>query len=202
MFDPSDDGYEVRNQFGLEDKFVVTYAGALGMANDIDTLLHAAEHIRDIDNIQFLLVGGGKEMERLQNVSRELQLANVTFAGPQPKSAIPGFLAASDVCVAILKDIQMFRTTYPNKVFDYMAAGRPTVLAIDGVIRDVVEASGGGRFVRPGDAAAIADAVRALYADRERVTRMGAAARDYVVKHFNRAMQADDFVRLMTRIAV
>jgi hypothetical protein len=49
-----------------------------------------------------------------------------------------GFLAASDACMATLKNIPMFKTTYPNKVFDYMAAGRPTILAIDGVIREVM----------------------------------------------------------------
>ncbi len=51
-------------------------------------------------------------------------------------------LAAASVCIAILKPIELFKTTYPNKVFDYMAAGRPTILAIDGVIRQVVEAAG------------------------------------------------------------
>jgi len=57
---------------------------------------------------------------------------------------MPQFLATADVCIAILKPIPMFTTTYPNKVFDYMAAGRPTVLAIDGVIREVIEAAQGG----------------------------------------------------------
>ncbi len=60
-------------------------------------------------------------------------------------------LAGSNVCLATLKNIPMFRTTYPNKVFDYMAAGRPTILAIDGVIRQVVDAAGGGIFVEPGN---------------------------------------------------
>jgi hypothetical protein len=75
----------------------------------------------------------------------------VIIAGVHPKKEMPFVLASSDVCLAILQNIKMFRTTYPNKVFDYMAAGRATVLVIDGVIREVIETSGGGVFVEPGN---------------------------------------------------
>jgi glycosyltransferase involved in cell wall biosynthesis len=95
----------------------------------------------------------------------------------------------------------MFRTTYPNKVFDYMAAGRPTILAIDGVIREVVEAAKGGVFVPPGDDAALANAVYSLSQDRQRAEAMGRAARAYVVEHFNRHQHAALFLELVQRLA-
>ena len=95
----------------------------------------------------------------------------------------------------------MFRTTYPNKVFDYMAAGRPTILAIDGVIREVIEAGDGGVFVPPGDYEALAATARALASDTERARAMGATARAYVVQHFNRHQQAQDFEQLVTGLA-
>ncbi len=132
---------------------------------------------------------------------RELKLDNVTFAGGRNKNVMPQVLAASDACVATLKDIPMFRTTYPNKVFDYMAAGRPTILAIDGVIRRVVDAAGGGIFVPPGDAAALAEAVRSLRADPERARSMGLAARRYVQQHFNRHVQSAQFADLVEQVA-
>ena len=110
---------------------------------------------------------------------------------------MPEILAASDACIAILKDIPMFRTTYPNKVFDYMAAGRPTILAIDGVIRQVIEAAEGGIFVPPGDGAALARAVQRLHTNRLEATQMGSSARSYVVEHFDRSRQAQEFVRLV-----
>ena len=201
MFDPTADGCDLRVELGLQDRFVVTYAGALGLANDLDTLLRAASRLREESAVQFLLVGDGKERSSLEARAGDLGLRNVTFVGGQPKNRMPAFLAASQACVAVLKNIPMFRTTYPNKVFDYMAAGRPTILAIDGVIRDVIEASHGGIFVPPGDDEALAEAVRLLMRDRQQAELMGAEARAYVMKHFDRSRQAEQFAALVSRLA-
>jgi len=191
MFNPSLTGESVRKELGLEHQFVVTYAGALGLANDLTTVLDSAHLLRDEPNLYFLLVGDGKERAKLEAEVRERRLLNVIFTGARPKREMPTFLAASDACIAILKDIPEFRTTYPNKVLDYMAAGRPTILAIDGVIRKVIEAANGGIFVHPGDSKALAEAVLAL---------MGTAARDHVVKHFDRTVHAKAFVKLVARV--
>lgn len=201
MFTPQSTGTSLRQQWGLDGKFIVTYAGALGMANDIPTILRAAEHLRNYNHIHFLLVGDGKERENLEALAARLGLSNVTFLGAQPKTQMPAILAASDACVATLQDIPMFRTTYPNKVFDYMAAGRPTILAIDGVIRQVIEAAGGGIFVPPGNDRALAEAVLYLANHPAEAKHMGERARDYVVQHFNRLEQAAYFIRLAETLA-
>ena len=200
MFNPMDGGESVRQEFGLDDKFLVSYAGALGLANDIETALRAARRLQDMTRIHFLLVGDGKERPRLEQQAREWGLSNVTFVGVRPKSEMPRFLAASDACLAILKDIPMFRTTYPNKVFDYMAAGRPTILAIDGVIRQVVESAQGGVFVPPGDDEALADAIAYLVNHPQRAQEMGQNARRYVEKHFERHDQARAFEQVLLRL--
>ena len=200
MFDPNADGQLMREKLGLTGKFVVTYAGALGQANDIPTILRAAKTLNDNENIHFLLVGDGKEKSNLEALAAEYGLKNTTFTGAVPKSNVPDVLAASDVCTATLMSIPMFKTTYPNKVFDYMAAGKPTILGIDGVIRDVIEAADGGIFVTPGDSDAFAHAVITLYEDHDQVRQMGQAARDYVMKHFNRNEQVKDFGALIERL--
>lgn len=201
MFDPDARGEEVRRELGLEGRFVATYAGALGLANDIPTILRAAQRLQQEEApVTFLVVGDGKERPNLERLAGELGLRSVVFAGARPKSQMPAFLAASDACLATLKDIPMFATTYPNKVFDYMAAGRPTVLGIDGVIRQVIEAAGGGVFVPPGNEAALAAAVRSLADDPVRSRTMGQAARVYVAEHFDRSRQAEQFVRLIVRV--
>jgi glycosyltransferase involved in cell wall biosynthesis len=201
VFDPQADGRQIRDELALHGKFIVTYAGALGLANDVSTVLRAAARLRNEPEIHFILVGDGKERPNLEKQAHSLALTNITFMGARPKTSMPAILAASDACIAILKDVPMFRTTYPNKVFDYMAAGRPTILAIDGVIRHVVEAAEGGVFVPPGDEAALADAVRFLSQNRQQAAAMGTVARLYVVKYFNRHQQAAQFVELVQRLA-
>jgi len=147
------------------------------------------------------LVGDGKERTNLERQAKELQLTNVTFAGARPKQEMKDFLAASDVGLATLQNIPMFSMTYPNKVFDYMAAARPTVLGIDGVIRKVVEAADGGQFVQPENDKELADTLQQLSQQPDRVKKMGATAREYVDLHFNRADQAQQFVELIEKVA-
>ena len=190
----------VRKEYRLGGKFLVTYAGAMGMANNLEVVLDAAKSLSDLPDVHFLLVGDGKDRVKLQTAANLMNLTNVTFTGSRPKSEMPSILAESDVCLAVLRDIPMFRTTYPNKVFDYMAAARPVVLAIDGVIRQVVEAADGGIPVSPGDPVAMANAVRTLHADRRRSEQMGQSAREYVIKYFDRNQQARQFGELVHQV--
>lgn len=192
----------LRQEFGLENKFLITYAGALGMANNLETVIDAASMLTDVPEVHFLIVGDGKDRPKLEEHARQKNVTNLTFTGVRPKSQMPEILAETDVCLAVLLDIPMFRTTYPNKVFDYMAASRPVILAIDGVIRQVIEAAQGGIPVRPGDPVAMAAAVRNLYSNRANAEQMGRSARDYVVKHFDRNQQAKQFGELLHKMDV
>jgi glycosyltransferase involved in cell wall biosynthesis len=124
-------------------------------------------------------------------------LRNVRFLPPVPKVEIPGALAAADLCLAILKPIEAYKTTYPNKVFDYMAAGRAVVLAIDGEIREVLEEADAGVAVQPGDAVALGDAIRTLADEPELRRRMGLAGHDYVRRKFDRPSLARKLLLVM-----
>jgi len=196
MFHPEDDGAPSRRLHQLEGKFVVMYAGAHGISNDLGVALLAAEELRGEASIAFVFVGDGKDKPALMASASDKGLANVLFLPPVAKSEMPRLLAMADACLAILKPLELYKTTYPNKVFDYMAAGRPVLLAIDGVIRAVVEAAGGGVFVEPGNSGALAAAVRGLAADRQAARRMGLAGRDYVARHFDRRALADEMERV------
>lgn len=201
MFQVEQSREELREELGWSERFVSIYTGALGTANDIDTILGAAERLRDDPRFLFAFAGSGKEEVRLRKLAEGMELENVQFLGVQPKDRIAELLKASDLCLATLLDIPMFRTTYPNKVFDYMAAGRPTLLAIDGVIREVVEASDGGRFVQPGDPLALGEAVREMAEDPEECRAQGERARTYVEAHFDRAAHAAAFTELLEEMA-
>lgn len=190
MFSPERRGGSYRAAYGLQDAFIVLYAGAHGMANDLEVFLGAAERLGDQPGLQFILVGDGKEKGKLVDLAREKGLQNVQFHPPVPKEKMPEVLASADVCVAILKPLHAFTTTYPNKVFDYMAAGRPIVLAIDGVIRQVVESAQAGLFVPPGDPAPLAEAILRLAKNPQEGKDMGQAGRRFVEKHHDRAALA------------
>jgi glycosyltransferase involved in cell wall biosynthesis len=187
MFDPKATGVTYRQGHGLEGKFVVMYAGAHGMSNDLRVVLQAAQQLERYDGVVFVLVGDGKEKPALQDEAERLGLKNLKFMPPVSKSEMPDVLAAADACIAILKPLDVYRTTYPNKVFDYMAASKPVVLAIDGAIREVVEGAGAGLFCPPGGPVALAQAVLVLVFDRRRGEAMGKAGRAYVEAHFDRA---------------
>ena len=190
MFDPEAGGADFRAAHGLEGKFIALYAGALGLSNDLGIVLAAAAALADDPTIALVLLGDGKERSALEAQARELDLRNVHFIPAVPKDEMDQALAAADAGIAVLKPLDVYKTTYPNKVFDYMAAGRPVVLAIDGVIREVVEQAGGGVFVPPGDPVAMAQAIRKLASDPAAARRIGRAGRDYVAAHFDRGTLA------------
>jgi len=200
MFDPEDEGASFRTRFLLTDKFVALYAGAHGMSNDLGVVLEAAQMLTDT-NVQIVLLGDGKEKSNLQVQAEEMGLTNVTFAPSVPKTEMAGALAAADACIAILKPLDEYKTTYPNKVFDYMAAGRPVALAIDGVIREVVEAAGCGLFAEPGNPSALADAIRELAADKSKARQMGLDGRKYLGENFSRAVIGEKLLGLLEELA-
>jgi glycosyltransferase involved in cell wall biosynthesis len=197
MFDPIDSGAAFRQSNQLENKFVALYAGAHGMSNDLNIILESARLLANETHIHIVLLGDGKEKTALMAQAREMELLNLTFLPSVPKTEMASALAGADACIAILKPLEEYKTTYPNKVFDYMAAGRPVVLAIDGVIREVVEAAGCGIFAAPGNAEEIADAIRKLAADAEQSRTMGLKGRRYLEENFSRAVIGDKLVELL-----
>jgi glycosyltransferase involved in cell wall biosynthesis len=197
MFNPNIDGSSVREKLGLKDKFVVLYAGAMGQAHDLYTVLRAAKCLNEESNIHFVFVGAGKERVNLEVEVKKMGLKNVLFAGTYPKKEMPMVIASADVCLAILQNLTMFRTTYPNKVFDYMASARPTILVIDGVVREVIETSNGGVFVEPGNHELLAKTVLELSNDPQRVKQMGENARAYLVKNLDRRDKLAETLQLL-----
>lgn len=200
MFDPQADGADLRQQYGLQEKFVVLYAGAHGLSNDLEILLLAAKDLKDRPEIAIVLLGDGKDKPNLVAKAAELGVSNVHFLPALPKAEMREALAAADACIAILKPIEMYRTVYPNKVFDYMAAGRATLLAIDGVIREVIEQGQAGAFVPPGDPEAMARAIRQFADDRQMVRSMGLNGRRYLEAYFDRPKVAADLDKLLKSI--
>jgi glycosyltransferase involved in cell wall biosynthesis len=197
MFNPLVDGQAFLHNHGLDGNFIALYAGAHGLSNDLGVVIEAAKILKHRTDITFVLLGDGKDKPKLQAQVVQEGLGNILFLPSIPKVEMPAALAAADACIAILKPIELYKTTYPNKVFDYMASGKPVVLAIDGVIREVVETAEAGIPIQPGDPQALANAILRLAGDKELSLRLGSNGRRYVVSHFDRANLASKFVDLM-----
>jgi glycosyltransferase involved in cell wall biosynthesis len=201
MFPQQEDGREIRQANGWDGKFVALYAGAHGMSNDLSMLVAAANLLRNQPEIVIVLVGDGKEKPELKKQAEEMGLENIQFLPPRAKQEMPAVLAAADACIAVLKPIKLYNTVYPNKVFDYLAAGKPVLLAIDGVIREVVEEARAGIFVTPGNPHALAEAVQQLAEDPQACQAMGTRGRSYVESNFNRDDLAAQLLELCEELA-
>jgi len=197
MFFPQANGSAYRLKHGLQDKFVALYAGAHGLSNNLEVLIKTAEKLRHRSDISIVLVGDGKDKPILEATAARLQLDNLHFLPSVAKRQMAEVLAAADACIAVLRPIPLFETVYPNKVFDYMAAGRPVILAIAGVIRELVEAVQAGIAVLPGDPDAIAEAICYLTDHRDVCLKMGQSGRQYIEKHFDRAVLADELEKVL-----
>ena len=174
-------------------EFVAMYVGAHGTYSALGTLLDAAR-LSD-PRVRFVLVGGGDQKAGLIARAEEEGLANVTFVDPVPKRDVPAWLARADVCLLPYQDVPLFAGALPNKVFDYLGAGRPVIAgAPPGEVTRLIEAAGCGLNVPPEDPGALAAAIAALRSDRPGAERMGAAGRAWVREHYDRAALARRFV--------
>lgn len=188
---------EFRAAHGLSGKFVAAYVGTHGMAHKLDTVLEAAELLRDRSDIAFLLVGDGAERERLVGEVAARGLSNVVMLAQQPKSAMPGIWAASDAALVLLRRVDTFKTVIPSKMFEAMAMACPMVLGVEGEAKALMEAGGAGIAITPESAQELAAAVTRLADDPAVAAQLGDSGRSFVAREFDRRVLAD---RLLTEM--
>jgi len=175
------------NQYGLNDRFVVSYAGTMGWAQDMGTIINSAAQLRDNQEILYLLVGDGVEKEMAQALCQNLGLINVLWLPMQPWSVYPDVLSASDVSLINLhRDLRT--PVVPSKLLSIMAVGRPVVASVpvESDARRIITEGRCGICVNPGDAEALAVAIQRLQEDHVLASEMGSRGRAYVEAHFSR----------------
>ncbi|MCR4400027.1 MAG: glycosyltransferase family 4 protein [Syntrophomonadaceae bacterium] len=174
--------------------FIVGYAGAHGIANALDTLIDAAELMRD-QPVAVVLVGQGPEKQRLQQEVRERSLANVVFLDSVPKPAVPALLSWMDALYIGFRKMPLYRFgVNPNKLMDYMMAGKPVIQSLEAA-NDMVADAGCGISVAAGDAHAVAEAVMRIMAmDENQRAAMGARGWEYVLRHHDYRVLAKKFL--------
>ncbi len=192
---------DLRRELGLSDRFVLLYAGTLGMAHGLETVLLAAERLRDHAGLAFLLLGEGAEREQLLARSRELRLTNLRFLGKQPRERIPAYLLAADACLVPLRRCEVFKTAIPSKMFEAMAAARPTLLGVEGEAKEILLESRAGIAVPPDSPEALAEAILGLKNDPNLARTLGANGRRAVLEKYSCRRQAKAYLELLARLA-
>ncbi|PIE73870.1 MAG: glycosyltransferase WbuB [Deltaproteobacteria bacterium] len=192
---------QVKKQYGLDNKFVVSFIGTHGMAHGLDTVLEAAERLKDEKNILFLLVGDGAERQRLVQEKGKRGLGNILMVGQQEKRLMPHFISASDACMVLLRKSELFKTVIPSKIFEAMAMERPIIHGVEGESKEIIEAGKCGLCIEPENDEQLADAVLELYNNREVCRQLAENGKSYVKAKFNRRDLADKYLRGIYEVA-
>jgi len=163
FYRPVEPDPELSVKLGLAERFNVMYAGAMGPAQNLETVLDAAKLLEDLPHVQLVLVGDGIERPRLQEIAQARGIRNVTFLGRYPGEAMPSMYALADVLLVQLRDDPLFRITIPHKIFTCMASGKPVLAAVEGDAAAVVESAHTGLTCPPSNSHALAETIRRFY---------------------------------------
>jgi glycosyltransferase involved in cell wall biosynthesis len=174
-------------QYGLGNRFVVSYAGTMGWAQDMGTIVKSAALLRDRKEIVFLFVGDGVEKGKAQAMSLELGLENMLWLPTQPWTVYPEILSASDACLINLCP-ELRTPVVPSKLLSIMAAGRPVIASLpaESDARRMIADGRCGIAVDAGDGQALADAIAKLASDRALGQEMGRMGRIYAERNLSR----------------
>jgi glycosyltransferase involved in cell wall biosynthesis len=171
----------------LDEHFNIMYAGNMGEAQGLETVLEAAALVSNIRAVQFVMVGEGTALPRLKRFAEEKNLYNVRFIGRYPYQAMPDLYALADILLVHLKDDPLFRITIPSKTLAYLASGKPIIAAAAGDVADMITSSGAGIVCPPGDPQGLAESVRHLYQmTAEQRMAIGERGRQAAVRKYSR----------------
>lgn len=197
------DQVQITDEYGydLDKRFVASYVGTHGMAHHLETVLEAAEILKDRTDILFLLVGDGAEKANLLKLKQERELDNVIMLGQQPKDKMPLLWALSDVSMVLLKKSDLFKTVIPSKIFESMAMKRPIVLGVEGEVKKMIDEGQSGITIEPENSEQLASAVSKLADSKQLYDQLADNGYRYVSQYYDRKVLAGRFETIMLDLA-
>jgi colanic acid biosynthesis glycosyl transferase WcaI len=197
--------YERHNAFsaehGLDEKFVVSYAGNIGLTQDFESILDAAKRLRDTAQVQILIVGDGARRDWLAREIVAQKVTNLTLLPYQPKSVVPFIYASSDLCLVPLRAGSALGT-FPSKIYTIMGSARPVLVSADSGsdLCDLTEAARCGFVVSPSDPEQLAGGIRSAFAARETLLQLGRNGREFVLQRYSAPSVAQQYSDLVSRL--
>jgi glycosyltransferase involved in cell wall biosynthesis len=190
-----------REEHGLGDKFVVSFAGTMGYSQDLDVVLECAKLLERYEDILFLLVGDGVEKKRLETKAKKMKLGNVKFLPMQPKHRYPYVLAASDVSLVTLKK-EVKTPVVPSKILSIMASGRPVVgcMNLNGDAPELIEEAQCGYCIEAENSEKLAEVILELYKDRKKLKEFGKNGREFAEKNLSKRVITEKYEKLFMEL--
>jgi len=189
----------LKEKFQIDKNFIVIYAGNLGIAQNLETILEAAKQLKN-KNILFLIVGTGPEETILKNNAESNHLNNVFFTGEIAKENVSEYLSLADCGIIPLKNIPIFETTIPSKIFDYMSANLPIILGVKGEAKEILENSETGIVYEPENVEDLVEKILYLKANIGLLKKFSENGRKTVIEKFNRNKLAEKLEKIIVDI--
>ena len=178
LSDGESSGLDLRQKLGWTDHFVILFAGNMGDAQALTTVLDAAKLLESDDHVHFAFLGGGVALDSLKDRASMLGLTNVQFLPRVTTEEVGSYLQASDALLVHLKKDPLFSITIPSKIQAYLQAGRPILIGVEGDASDLVSEAGAGLIFEPENASDMAEKTRMLaelsVEEREAMSQNGA----------------------------
>lgn len=191
----------VRQQQGWQGKKVVMYFGALGIANNLPVILRAAERMKNVDDVLFVLIGDGIRRAYAEAEIARRSLPNVRLLPPVPKAEARTYISAADICLVTLQDIPLFQGAIPTKLVDYMACGRPVLCGVRGEAQKILEQAGSGAAFEPDDDVQLAGLIQRCLSDPAAAAKMGESGLAYARAHFSASAARHAMERILAEVA-
>ena len=193
---------ELAKSNGMHGKFNVVFGGQLGAAQGLQTVIEAAELLKNDEDIQFVFVGDGGEKASLDSNAKNRGLTNVRFLGRVAPEQVRVIYGVADVLLVHLKAGFFASLSVPSKTYAYMACGKPILMAMDGSAASLIETTGAGVRCLPGNAESMADAVRKLKdMPDEQLATMGTAGQEAFMTSYRKGVVVDLHEELMAKLA-
>ncbi len=188
----------IRKKFGWEEKFLVVYAGTLGWAHSLETVIEAAGQLTEHPDICFVFVGDGNKRQSLEEMVRQRGLRNVVFVGAQPLETIPHFLKTSDILIESLKEVPVTKGTFPAKLYEYMASGRPIVFGSrEGEAVKELNKAGGALSFPTDDPNRLRDLILQLKSGQIDGNHLGRRYLEHATRHHRREIWAEKYLKTL-----
>lgn len=181
--------------------FNVTYAGNLGNAQDIDTFLHAAQILKNEDNIKFVIFGTGAKEDEYKRIAAENDLKNVSFYPLQPQERISEVYSLGDISLVSCKP-GVGASAVPSKTWNILSSGTAVLACFDEntELHRLIDKYKFGKFVPAGNAIALADTILKLSSMPETCREMGTQGRQYILEHLTKDVCTKKYVEIIKEL--